>query len=121
MDYDKPPAGGHCLGKPTEWWFPYYHLKYAHEVKAIRRKAAEAKQICHSCPVRVHCLEYSLRHEPWGIWGGEDESTRTYIRMERNIEISREGIVTVSGVGSMSANGTMLRKRLARKAERGGR
>ncbi len=32
----------------------------------------QAKQLCTSCPVREACLAGALdRHEPWGVWGGE--------------------------------------------------
>jgi len=42
-----------------------------------------AKKICRtSCPVRDACLQWALSHgEMWGVWGGEDSSTR--LRMMR--------------------------------------
>jgi WhiB family redox-sensing transcriptional regulator len=36
-----------------------------------------AKAICAGCPVRLQCLDHSLRvEEPYGIWGGVAESER---------------------------------------------
>jgi WhiB family redox-sensing transcriptional regulator len=31
-----------------------------------------AKSLCSGCPARLACLAGALvRHEPWGVWGGE--------------------------------------------------
>jgi WhiB family redox-sensing transcriptional regulator len=36
------------------------------------RDIARAKRVCASCPVMAPCLEGALlRHEPWGVWGGQ--------------------------------------------------
>jgi WhiB family transcriptional regulator, redox-sensing transcriptional regulator len=33
---------------------------------------ARAKRVCAVCPVMAPCLEGALlRHEPWGVWGGQ--------------------------------------------------
>lgn len=46
--------------------------------------AAQAKRVCHSCPVREACLEYSLvGGEAFGIWGGVAETQRRRIRGAR--------------------------------------
>lgn len=46
---------------------------------------AEAKAICHLCPVRGRCLEYALSVPAVdGIWGGMDEDERrTLLRRSR--------------------------------------
>jgi WhiB family redox-sensing transcriptional regulator len=42
-----------------------------------RAREAVAKGICADCPVRRECLEYALRvREPFGIWGGLNETER---------------------------------------------
>ena len=42
-----------------------------------RRREAEAKEICRSCPVRDACLQYALGiREQHGIWGGLSENER---------------------------------------------
>jgi hypothetical protein len=62
-----------------------------------------AKQICSDCDVTIHCLEYSLRHEPFGTWGGMNEVERAQLRVKRNISLSRDGRIIVPGIGSMNA------------------
>lgn len=42
-----------------------------------RRRAANAKAICATCPVLDQCREYALAaQEPYGIWGGMTEEER---------------------------------------------
>ena len=41
----------------------------------------DAKKICASCEVRMHCLEYALENdERFGIWGGLSERERRKLR-----------------------------------------
>lgn len=48
------------------------------EAHAIRR-------MCHACPCQEPCLEWALRHEPFGWWGGTTERERRRIRQKRGI------------------------------------
>jgi len=42
-----------------------------------RRRAANAKAICATCPVIEQCRAYALAaQEPYGIWGGMTEEER---------------------------------------------
>ncbi len=44
---------------------------------ARRRRAANAKAICESCPVIQECRSHALASkEPYGIWGGTTEEER---------------------------------------------
>jgi WhiB family redox-sensing transcriptional regulator len=46
-----------------------------------------AKNLCFSCPVRKHCLQWALEHRQiWGIWGGKDE-----VEMRRTLSVSYKG------------------------------
>ena len=85
-----PPETGACTGKPTDWWFPLRKREtLSADIAEAKEKAAVAKLICKSCAGISQCLEYSLHHEPLGIWGGMDETERAMIRRRRNIYADR--------------------------------
>jgi hypothetical protein len=55
-----------------DWWF----------ATADDPDHAAARTICGSCPVRRSCLAHALAtNEPEGIWGGFDETERTWLRL----------------------------------------
>ena len=89
-----PPENGACTGHPTEWWFPVKLRgnKRTH-LNELRVTTAMAKSICQKCDAAEQCLEYSLHHEPLGIWGGLEEGERAVIRRERNIYSRRSARV----------------------------
>ena len=85
-----PPEGGACKGKPTEWWYPHFFREQTvHQKRSVLNLVSHAKRICFKCPVRVKCLEYSLEHEPFGIWGGFDERERLMIAMSEGVVPTR--------------------------------
>lgn len=44
---------------------------------ARANRVARAKAICHQCPVMRQCRRHALRtREPFGVWGGLDETER---------------------------------------------
>jgi WhiB family redox-sensing transcriptional regulator len=48
-------------------------------------RVARAKQICQSCPVIVQCRKHALTvQEPFGVWGGLDETERRQAIARRN-------------------------------------
>lgn len=79
---------GACRGYPTEWWFPLKTTGKRDELIRLRKNTEQAKIICVSCECRTECLDYSLRWEPWGIWGGEDEQSRAELRRKLKITIT---------------------------------
>jgi len=84
------PRGGACEGKPTEWWFPEIERDMKnHERTNVANIADHAKQICKGCPVVWDCLQYSLRYEPFGIWGGFDERERLLMGIKQGIMMTR--------------------------------
>jgi WhiB family transcriptional regulator, redox-sensing transcriptional regulator len=70
-----------CRGEDSGLFFAPNHLETRDE-KVVRE--SRAKAICAGCPVRIECLEYSVRtREPHGIWGGLNELERRLLIRER--------------------------------------
>ena len=67
---------GACHGLPTEWWFP-------ERGRQIMIPVAVA--ICRGCPIQQECLDWALKHERTGIWGGLPERRRQKIRRMQHI------------------------------------
>lgn len=92
-NFDNPPQNGACKDHPTELWFPM--TKKGGLNATERKKRMEdnllVEQTCNSCHSVIQCLEYSLRHEPFGTWGGKTEIERAEIRRERGISLSYVG------------------------------
>jgi WhiB family transcriptional regulator, redox-sensing transcriptional regulator len=62
-----------------------------------RRREAQAKTVCESCPVRVDCLAEALgADERFGIWGGFTERERRTLRRSHS-EVSPQDIAAGSG------------------------
>jgi len=43
------------------------------------------KTICSGCSVRQQCLEWAVKHEAHGLWGGMTPRERMMIRRNKNI------------------------------------
>lgn len=63
---------GHCVGKDPAIFFP--------DVAYNRYEVKRAKDICAVCPVRAQCMDYALRNNEVGIWGGTTERERKKIK-----------------------------------------
>jgi WhiB family redox-sensing transcriptional regulator len=66
-----------CRGRPDLFYEPLGEI-YPHK----RRREADAKEVCRSCPVRKACLEEGMNEE-YGIWGGTTEAERKTLRKRR--------------------------------------
>lgn len=44
--------------------------------EAVRIIVKEAKAVCNKCPVRERCLDFAIRNEEVGIWGGMTTTER---------------------------------------------
>lgn len=109
-DYDEPPRDGLCKGHDVNKWFPLIVAELTKdEIRKAQADAQEAKSICFKCELKEPCLEYSLKHEPLGIWGGKTEAERAFIRAERRILLSREARIYLPGIGRRNANGFAYR------------
>jgi len=105
--FDEAPENGRCSGEDPNIWFPVFSRSPSkRERTAVNKRIAIAKSFCSTCEHSVQCLEYSLRHEPLGIWGGMTELERAKLRSARGINLSREGRIFFPGVGMRNANGT---------------
>jgi hypothetical protein len=104
--FDEAPRDGRCKGQDTNMWFPVFGASPTREErKANERNTAQALIICKDCEQTQHCLEYSLRHEPYGIWGGRTELQRAKLRAARSIRLSRDARIFFPGIGTRNANG----------------
>jgi len=103
--YDMAPDDGLCSGHSIEMWFPPSRKgNMSREEKKQREENEQfALKTCMECSSRMHCLEYSLRHEPFGTWGGLTEVQRAEMRVRRGISLTRDGRILIPGVGSMNA------------------
>lgn len=64
---------GACRDMDTELFF-HPDAERGH---ARQRRVERAKQVCRQCPVLVECRHHALTAgEPFGVWGGLDESER---------------------------------------------
>ena len=60
-----------CAGCDTEEFFPE------------KTPSATVKRICASCPVQNDCIEYAIKYNLDGVWGGTGWITRHKIRQRR--------------------------------------
>ncbi len=72
-----------CLGFDSSVFFPD---------EADAAAAARAKEVCDSCPVAEHCLEWALEtNQTEGIWGGFTPYERRSIRRRRMRRLREAG------------------------------
>jgi len=45
-----------------------------------------AKKVCKSCDIQTQCLEYAVKYESYGIWGGMTARERVAYRKTNNIK-----------------------------------
>lgn len=81
----KPPTDGNCKGMPVDWFFPNP------KQTRLNKENKQAIAACRSCPVQKQCLEYALRYEHFGIWGGMTEAERRVQRSRMKISAQRPG------------------------------
>ena len=75
---------GACRNVDTAIFFP----EHAHPLSSVR--ITQAKEICRTCPVKIQCIDYALKYELVGIWGGMTEVERKRHRLKMNIQLDRE-------------------------------
>lgn len=65
-----------CAQTDPDLFFPDKELPTYREIMHM------AKEACGTCPYKNECLEWALKNNEIGIWGGTDEIDRS--RMKRN-------------------------------------
>jgi len=63
-------------------------LFYAESATAIMN----AKTMCAGCDVREECLEWAIRREEFGVWGGTTARERAALRRERGLRLIPSGV-----------------------------
>jgi hypothetical protein len=102
-----PEGRAACTGHNTEMWFPDYTVnkeaKTKRELVAKRNEnIAAAKAICETCEIKQECLMWSLKYEPFGIWGGRDERERFWDRRDYKVECVVAERIFIPGIGRAS-------------------
>jgi len=63
-------------------------LFYAESGSAVLR----AKSVCAQCPTRERCLEWAVKREEFGVWGGTTARERASLRRERGLRLQPAGV-----------------------------
>jgi WhiB family redox-sensing transcriptional regulator len=63
-------------------------LFYAESGSSIMR----AKGFCAACPVQEKCLEWGVRREEFGVWGGTTARERAALRRQRGLRLVPAGV-----------------------------
>jgi len=71
---------GHCASAMHDEWFASDEDEPGENNNASLRVA---QRICSTCPVRQKCLEWGIKYDEQGIWGGYGQKTRRQIRRDR--------------------------------------
>lgn len=76
FDPPRPPFDGTqaCLNADPELFFPEGHGR------PPAKQIDAAKAVCASCPLQEKCLQWALRVNEWGIWGGTTGDERDRMR-----------------------------------------
>ena len=86
--FSNPACKGH---NPTLWFAVLARNANAKERQQVKINSQKAISICSSCENQLECLDYAVKAEPFGIWGGSNEAERMYIRKILKITCAREG------------------------------
>ena len=85
-EFERPP----CREMGTDVF--YADQSSGATVKYGFRQIATVKKVCDSCPFQKDCLDWGLKHESFGIWGGATEYERSMMRKRLGIKFkSLEG------------------------------
>jgi hypothetical protein len=72
---------GNCNGTDTDVFFEPDDSR-----NVLRQNMTAIQKICGACAVRNDCLDYALRHDVSGVWGGMNHAERKRLRKELGIK-----------------------------------
>jgi len=75
-----------CAETDPEIFFPQDNELEGYSRGGYYKYGRQAKSICHGCPLKNPCLEYALRHDEIGIWGGTTEYDRRRLRRQYGLK-----------------------------------
>lgn len=89
-DYTLIPKldGAKCKGIDKPDWFFDDIVKDRYGVEI----APEQKQFCIGCPVLVECLDYAMKVDVRGVWGGTTHYERKRKRRELGLKAEQIGL-----------------------------
>jgi WhiB family redox-sensing transcriptional regulator len=68
-----------CYGMDTEIFFPDPRSHNSKDTWMV-------KKICNTCPIKQQCLDWGLKYERHGIWGGATAGERQRMRIALKIK-----------------------------------
>lgn len=91
MKYPAFDGTQNCAEIGPELFFPVNENPTKHVIDSI-------KQMCYGCWFQSECLEWGLRHEDEGWWGGIGPTHRKRIRRQLGIRLESVQVVPFLGV-----------------------
>lgn len=77
-----------CIGTDPNSFFSEVHVAVPKVVK----------RVCANCEVQAECLDWALRHEANGYWGGTSEHERQQLRKKLRIPYSAPEVAVLGHV-----------------------
>lgn len=130
IDVDYPHfKNAACAGMSIDNFYPEPFSQKASVKRAQTEKVKATLAICASCEEQEKCLEYALKAEPFGIWGGTTEGERQYLRLRLGIKCERDVIISrksrqmssmwqfnsAIGLNASTKHSDIVEKRLSRR------
>jgi len=81
---------GACRGSDTSCFYPEKNEP------ALMAKMRQCREICAGCEVRQECLDYAVKYEPFGFWGGMSEKDRKIYRREIKVSVQEHVFTKVT-------------------------
>lgn len=94
-----------CIGHKNPDWFFDYEIARSGD----NRNVKEQRKFCSDCPINLDCLDYALRVDVRGFWGGTTREERMRIRRQTGMEYQSLTFHNISK-GVVGEDGREIRK-----------